>query len=154
AVDDVGKLVVGNHVIELRRWLVVPGAPGLATVEADRGSLVRAENHACRIFRIDPKLVIVVSARRAAYNRNCLATIFGAIERDIRHVEDIGIVRIDGDAVEIPGTTRKSRVGVREKPGVASIIGTIQASLLRLNDRVDTLAIRRNVDADASPIAV
>ena len=36
AVYDIGKLVVSNHMIELRRGLVVPRAPGLAAVETDR----------------------------------------------------------------------------------------------------------------------
>ncbi len=40
AIDPVGKLVVGDDVIELRGGLVVPGTPGLAAVDADGRTLV------------------------------------------------------------------------------------------------------------------
>jgi len=42
SVDPVGKLVVGDDVIELRGGLVVPGAPGLAAVDADGCALIEA----------------------------------------------------------------------------------------------------------------
>src|SRR5258706_13095625 len=127
SVDDVWKLVVGSHVIELCCGLVVPGAPGLAAIEADRSSLICSENHARRIPGINPKLMVIVTARRSAHNRNRLPTILGAIERDVRHIDHIGIMRIDRDAVEIPGAAGETRVRVRESPGVASIIGTVEA---------------------------
>ena len=115
--------------IELRRGLVVPGAPGLATVETDGGSLVRAQHHAGGIFRINPELVIVITAGRAAQDRDCLPTILGLVERDIRHVDHVGILRIDGDAIEIPRSTGKTRVSIGEHPGVAAIVRAIEAGL-------------------------
>src|SRR2546428_856847 len=39
-VDPVRKLVVGGHVIELRGWLVIPGAPSLAAVDANDDALI------------------------------------------------------------------------------------------------------------------
>ena len=184
AIHRVRKLVVGGHVIELRRRLVVPTAPGLAAVEADRGSLVRPENHARGICGIDPDLVIIVAARRAAHDRNCLPAIFRAVQSDIRHVDDIGVLRIDGDAAEIPGALGKPRIGIGQHPVVPAIVGTIESGTidagwfgrmsrclhlwrglhldlrlrlgLRLNrnQRVHTLAVRSNRNAYASPIAI
>ena len=51
--------------IKLPRWLVVPRAPGLASVEADRRALVDTQHDALRICRIDPHGVVVVAARCA-----------------------------------------------------------------------------------------
>ena len=68
AVHDVRKLVVGDDMIELCGWLVVPGAPGLAAVEADGSALIRSENHAVGILGIDPDLVVIVTAGRAPNN--------------------------------------------------------------------------------------
>src|ERR1700688_2267725 len=61
---------------------------------------------------------------------------------------------MDGDAVEIPGAAGKARVCIRENPCIASVVGTIEDGLLGLNQRVDALAVGRNIDTDASPIAV
>jgi hypothetical protein len=43
AIDPVGKLVVGDDVIELRGRLVVPRTPGLAVVDADGRALIDGE---------------------------------------------------------------------------------------------------------------
>ena len=149
--------------IELCRGLVVPTAPRQAAVEADRGSLVRAENHAGGIPGIDPELVIVISARRAAHDRNCLSAVLRSVKSNIRNVDHIGILRIDGDAIEVPCATRESRISIREHPCVASIVRPIEAGLFRLglsclrfcylDERIHALAVRRNVDANPSPIA-
>ena len=66
AVDPVGKLVVGDDVIELGRRLVVPGTPGLAAVDGDDRALVAGEQDDVGIVGIDPDGVIVVAAGRAA----------------------------------------------------------------------------------------
>src|SRR5665213_2810987 len=81
SVDHIRKMIVCGDVIELRRRLVVPGGPGLAVIEADRGSLIRPKNHARRVFRIDPQLVIIISTRRAANDGDRFAAVFAAIQR-------------------------------------------------------------------------
>src|SRR5205807_140664 len=53
AIDPVGKLVVGDDVIELGRRLVVPGTPGLAAVECDNRALVASQKNDLRIVGID-----------------------------------------------------------------------------------------------------
>ncbi len=40
AVDPIRKAIVGDHVIELRGRLVVPGAPGCAAIDRDGGALI------------------------------------------------------------------------------------------------------------------
>ena len=70
--------------------------------------------------------MIIVAARRAAHDRNCLPAIFRAVQSDIRHVDDIGVLRIDGDAAEIPGALGKPRIGIGQHPVVPAIVGTIE----------------------------
>ena len=69
AAHAVGKRVVGAHVVELRRRLVVPGAPGVAAVDGDDRALVAGEQHDRRVVGVDPDAVVVVAARRAAERR-------------------------------------------------------------------------------------
>src|SRR5580704_11897035 len=59
-VRKVGKLVVGDYVIELPGGLVEPSAPGFAAVDADGSALIDAENHALRVLRINPEHVVIV----------------------------------------------------------------------------------------------
>ena len=47
AVNPVGKLIVGDDVIELRGGLVVPAAPGFAAVDGDGCALVEASRMIC-----------------------------------------------------------------------------------------------------------
>ena len=65
AINPVRKLIVSDHVIELRGWLVVPGTPGLAAIHADGNALIDGQGNDLRILRIDPNCVIVISAGSA-----------------------------------------------------------------------------------------
>jgi hypothetical protein len=68
SVHHVGKLVVGDHVVELCGGLVVPCAPGLAAIETDRCPLVRSENHVGWMLGINPNLMVVIPTGCAADN--------------------------------------------------------------------------------------
>src|SRR5262249_1866632 len=65
SIHPIGELIVGDHVIELGRRLVVPGTPGLAAIHADGCALVDRNRDDFRVERIDPDGVIVVPAGRA-----------------------------------------------------------------------------------------
>src|SRR6266704_4717914 len=75
AIYPVRKLVVRHHVIELRRWLVEPRAPGLPAVARHNGTLVTAKNHPPRFIGINPEFVIVVAAGRAFARRERLTSV-------------------------------------------------------------------------------
>src|SRR5215467_8752248 len=122
SINRIGILIIGRDVIKLRRRLVVPGAPGLSPIQADRRSLVGSEYHSRRIFGVDPDLVIVVAAGRTAHNRNRLASVFRAIQCNVGNIQNVRITRVDGYAVEVPGTTRKARIIVDEIPVLTAII--------------------------------
>src|ERR1019366_6520217 len=129
AVNVVRKFVVGDHVIELPDRLVEPGRPRLAVVEADGCPLVGANDPARRILGIEPELVVVVAAWRATHNGNAVAAIVGTVERNIRNVNDIGIAGVNGDPVEIPPPAGEARIAVGEGPGVAAVVGAVEARL-------------------------
>src|ERR1700691_118655 len=79
AINPVGKLVVGDYVIELRGWLVVPGAPGLTAVHADRRALVDGDGDDVGVFGIDPDRVVVVASGSAFDGRESLAAVARAV---------------------------------------------------------------------------
>src|ERR1039457_368664 len=54
AVDPIGRLAVGDDVIELGGGLVVPTAPGSAVVDANGGALIGGEEDDVGVQRIDP----------------------------------------------------------------------------------------------------
>src|SRR2546423_872196 len=75
ATDSIWKSIVRADVIKLRRWLVVPTAPGLPTIDGDDCALIAAQQNDVRVVRIDPDVLIIVAARRAAQSRPSLAAI-------------------------------------------------------------------------------
>ena len=54
AVHPVRNAIVGDHMVELRGRLVVPGAPGLAAIHRERRTLIGRDQHDVRIVGVDP----------------------------------------------------------------------------------------------------
>src|SRR5207237_5872346 len=129
-VHPVWELVVRDDVVELRRGLVVPAAPRRAAVQTDRRTLVAAHDHARGCVRIDPELVIVVAARSALDRRKRLAAVGGAEQRHVRHVDDVGVPGIDGDAAEIPVPARDPGVAAGEPPAITGVVGAVHSRAL------------------------
>src|SRR6185503_6921346 len=65
SVDPIRKPIVGDHVIELRGWLVVPRAPALSAVNCNDCSLVGSQQDDLRVVGVDPNCVIVITTRGA-----------------------------------------------------------------------------------------
>src|SRR5580704_8968393 len=53
AVEPVRESIVRGDVINLRRRLVVPCAPGFSAIDTDDCALIAREHHAISVFRID-----------------------------------------------------------------------------------------------------
>ncbi len=102
SVQPIGKTVVGGDVINLRRGLVVPGAPALAAIHANDSSLIAAEHHAIAILRIHPELVIIVTAGRSFDRNERFAAVGGHICCGVDDVSPVGIFGIHADLFEIP----------------------------------------------------
>src|SRR5690242_1800271 len=110
AVHTVREGVVGDHVVKLGRGLVVPAAPRTAAVERDHGALVAPDDHVRRVPRIDPELVVVVTAGLALEDGEGLTAVGRLEERHVRHVYDIGVLGIDGDATKVPVAAGETRI--------------------------------------------
>src|SRR5262249_51278583 len=102
AVHVVGKLIVNGNVIELRGGLVVPAAPGSATIHGNTGSLVAAKNHAPRVVGIDPHCVVVVATGSALDGNKRLARVGGAVNGNVRNPHGVWIFGININFAEIP----------------------------------------------------
>src|SRR5580704_7919243 len=98
--------------------------------------------------------MIVIAAGRAAHDRNRFSPVFGTIQSDVGHVNNVSIAGIDRDAVEVPGTTSEARIGICKDPSISTVVGTIKACLLRLNECVDALAISCDCNTHTSPVPV
>ncbi len=102
AVDAVGHLIVGDHVIEFACGLVIDRRPALGTVEGHAGTTIMTADHALRIAGIDPEIVIVamwngnLREGRSAINRLVAAL--------VEYPERIGVLGIGIDVLVVPGT--------------------------------------------------
>ena len=122
AIDPVRELVVGDDVIELRRRLVVPTAPGAPAVDGDGRALINREQDNLRIVRVDPDAVIIVAARRAFPRREGCASVGGLIGRDVGDVNCVGIFRVGFDFGKVRAAPPQARVFVDAPPAFARII--------------------------------
>ena len=139
SVDAIGPVIVHGHVIELRSRLVVLFRPRLATVDRDRHTAVVAVHDALRIRGIDPQPVMIAMRRGQQLKR--LPAISGTKGAGIEHVHRVGVLRIGKDVHVVPGALAITLVVVHARPRRAGVIGTVNSSLLRLNDCVNTVGV-------------
>src|SRR5262249_52274531 len=132
-------LIIDGDVIKLRGGLVIPGTPGGAFIRTDADALIGGLNYARRVARIDPDEVIVVAARRSFEHRERLAAVSRTVDRRVRNVHGVGIVRIHGQAAEIPGAGINAGVVGNTRPGRTGIVGSKQPATARgIDERVHT----------------
>ncbi len=122
ACDPVGEAEVCGDVINLRGRLVVPRAPRCCAVNGNDRTLIAGDDHAFRIFWIDPELVVVVAAGRAFDWRPCLPGVAGPVDRRIHHIDHVRILRIDSDFLEIPAAIPETLVVREPGPGRAGVV--------------------------------
>src|ERR1022692_3126515 len=100
--DPVWEAVVDGHVVDLRDRLIEPGTPRHVArvlrgrVATDHRALVARDDDRVRVVRRDPGLVVVVAARRSTEGDPGLAAVLRSRHGDVRDVDDIGVLRIDG----------------------------------------------------------
>src|SRR5436309_4483289 len=152
AVDRVRKAIVGGDVIELRGGLVVPRAPGGATVDGDHRALVGGERNDLGIFGIDPDALVIVAARRTFKTDEGFASVAGFPGGGVRHIDEIRIVGGNGDAHGARSAATDATVGVYELPRFAGVIRKIDTGAsLGFHGGVDAVRLARSYsDADAS----
>ena len=126
AVDDVVRRApVGVHGVELRRELVVDGAPGCAGVERHGGAAVVALDHAPVVVRVDPQIVVV--AVRSGYPREVRAGVGGLPHPEVVDVHRILVPRVREDVHVVPGAVAQVLAVACERPGLAEVLGAVEA---------------------------
>jgi len=151
AIHPIRKLVIGDYMIELRRRLVVPGTPGLTSVDADGRPLIAAQEDNVRIFGVNPGAVVVISSRRAFDRGEVFSSIYGSIGGGVRDIYYVLIPGIHPHPGEIIASAPYAFFIIHTLPLLSRIIGAKQAAKLRsIDERVDAVGIAW---CDANPDA-
>ena len=108
AVHPIGKLIIGNDVIKLRTWLIVPAAPRLSAVDRDDRSLIAGREDDVGVVGIDPNGVVVVAAGTAFEYLERLAAVRGVQERDVGRVHDVLVLGVHLDFGKVAAATPNS----------------------------------------------
>src|SRR6185312_16071156 len=95
AADAVRERVVGGDVVHRGSQLVVPVAPRRAAVAGDDRALVGDHEQDVGVVRVDPDVLVVVAARRAAYCAPGDAAVLGAPEHGRAAVDDVRVFRVN-----------------------------------------------------------
>ena len=132
AVDAVRRLVVGDDRVELGGGLVVYGAPGLAGVVGDARAAVVALDHAARVGRVDPEVVLVgvghvdLLEGRAAVGRP---------ERlGGKDVHGVWVHRVGEHVGVVPGPAAHVLGVVQLLPRLAAVVGTEEPAVRGLDE--------------------
>src|SRR5271170_1226534 len=153
AINPVGKLIVGDDVVELRAGLVVPTAPGIAAVDGDGGALVGGQQNNFGIFGIDPDGVVVVAAGCAFDGGESVAGIGGAIGGGVADIHDVRIFRGDADPGEIGAAAPDAFFVIYAQPTFSGVFRAIEAADFGrgVNQRVHAIRTTGgNAEADAA----
>src|ERR1035438_5737323 len=130
AIDPIGKLVIGDDVIELRGRLVIPGTPGLAAIHADGRALVESDGDDVGVFGIDPDRVVVVASGSTFYGGEIFPPIGRTIGRGVGDINLIFISRIDAHAAKIIAAPVDTLLVVHLLPAFAGVVGAVDAAAL------------------------
>ena len=150
AVKAIGKRVVRAHVIKLRGRLVIPRAPARAAVHRDDRALVAPEQNDLRIVRIDPDVLIIVAAGRAAPAVPGLAAVGRFPADHARGINDVWILRIDPHHRQIAAADARARalVGRGQRPVFAPVVGAIKLPGVERRDGGDERVRRARRDRE------
>ena len=144
AVDPVGPLVVHEDAVDLRGLLVALAGPTLSAVEGDIRAAVVGVDHVHRVLGIDPEVVVVAVGDADALGEGP-AAVNGLVETDIQAVHRVLVVRVGEDVDVVPGALAQVRVAVDAVPGLAAVVGAVEAAgfSLGLDEHPDAVGVRR-----------
>ena len=131
----VGRAIIDRDVIELRRWLVEPGAPRHRAriigrcIARDDCALVAGDDHRVRVVGRHPGLVVVVSTGRPAQRHPCLAAVLRTTHGDVRDVHDVRIPWIDRDLLEVPAAAPEGRIRREARPRRTGVVRAEEPAL-------------------------
>ena len=77
------------------------------------------------------------------------STVSGLVEIHIHYVDSVRFLRIGNDVHVVPGTLLDGTALIHRLPGLASVIGAIEAAFMSFNQRIHAIRIGccRNPDA-------
>ena len=90
--NAIGESVADGYVINLRGGLVVPGTPAGSAVDGDDRTLVADDENDVGIVGIDPEILVVVAAGRAAKSGPGLAAVCRSHGYGAGAVDDVRIL--------------------------------------------------------------
>ena len=141
-VDPVGELVIGVDAIELHAALIGERRPCLAAGQGDLGAAVAGHDHAVGVLRIDPDVLEIVLD--SGLENPGFPGVDRAPELVAGDPQFVGILRVGMQVIEIEGPGGDVGVVGDESPGLAHVIGAIEALLgLGVDQGIDPLGDRR-----------
>src|SRR5690348_15970005 len=139
SIDSIRKSVVGSNVVELRGWLIRLRGPALPAVVRYGGAAIVRIDHPFRMSRIDPQAVVI--SMRSPKSVEGVTAVGGTVNGRVQHVDRIHIFWIGEDVMEVPGALREAMIWIDELPGVAGVLATVDAALLRFDDGIDAISV-------------
>ena len=130
AVHPVGVLVVHVQAVELRGQLVVDGRPGLPAVERHAGAAVVALDHALRVLRVDPQVVVV--AVRGGHFAEAHPAVGGLPHLQVGDVDRVGVAGVGEHMGVVPGPVHQVPVSAHLRPMLAVVVAAVQTGGLTL----------------------
>ena len=124
-------LIIGDYVIKLSSWLVVPGTPGASAVDRDRGALVDAKQDDVGIFRIDPDGVVVVAARRAFPRDKVFSAVSGLVGGRVRYINGVLVFWRNANPCEVRPASPDPVFIIDACPALPGIVRAVDAPLCR-----------------------
>ena len=147
AAHAVREVVRGGDVVELRGGEVLL-APRRAAVGAHHRTAVIALDHAERVVRRDPQ-VVVVAMRDIDLRLERLPAVGALEELHVERVDDARVLGVGDEARVVPRALAQVAVAVEELPGRSAIIGTVGATRVGLDLRPNAARVhRRDCDSD------
>src|SRR5207245_9034035 len=113
------------------RGLGRASAPARAPVESDRRALVYAQPEAVRIWRIGPRVMVIVAARGAFDRRERVPGVMRTVQILRWHINHVGVCRVRKNFAHVP-IALDSLVFRGFFPTRSSIVGTIEAAVFFL----------------------
>src|SRR6266852_463022 len=146
-VDPVIEVVIRRYVVKLSRWLIVLWCPRGAAVYGDSDAAVVCLDHALRIRRINPELVIVSMGDGQRVEKP--SAIRRTKKTQVEQIHSALVLRISEHVVLIPGP-HPNGVVIHHLPGLAVVVRAIQGIFLGFDHGVNAVGIRsRNRHSDS-----
>src|ERR1700722_18379061 len=108
--------------IKLGSWLVVPGTPRCAAIDAYNCALIRGQRNDLRIFSADPPTMVVIAAASAPEPPKRFRAPRRFPRRGIGHINDVGIIRRHSDSHRARSTAADPVIVIDFRPGFAAVI--------------------------------